>query len=134
MRIHTQRRRGSSMVEFAMVFILFMTMAVGLMEGGRMVWVYTTLSHAARQGARYAVVHGVNSPVPDSNIAAVVHANSIGLAPKDVIVKTAWEAGKGKGSIVEVDVAYDLPFMTANLFVKSKQIRLASTARMIVLN
>ena len=50
-------RRGQSMVEFSLVFVLFITMMAGMFEFGRALWVYTTLAHATREGARYAMVH-----------------------------------------------------------------------------
>lgn len=127
-------RRGATMVEFAMVFLIFMTLTIALIEGGRMVWVYTTLSHASRQGARFAMVHGKQNPVNDSEIAKVVHSNAVGLDSKNVTVKTTWNPDKSRGSSVEVKVAHDLAFVTAKIFFKASQIRLGSTSRMTVLN
>ena len=41
-------RRGATMVEFALFFLLFFVVTVALMELGRGMWTYTTVAHAAR--------------------------------------------------------------------------------------
>ena len=50
--------RGSSLVEFALIAVVFILVLLGVVEMGRMVLVYTTVANAARAGARYAIVHG----------------------------------------------------------------------------
>lgn len=49
---------GSSLVEFALMSLVFVMFLLGIVEMGRMVLVYTTVANAARAGARYAIVHG----------------------------------------------------------------------------
>ena len=61
------RQRGVTMIEFALVFLVFIVLLVGLMEIGRAVWTYTTIAHATRRGARYATMHGSNNPVLDGS-------------------------------------------------------------------
>ncbi len=53
-----RRRRGSSLVEFALVTFMLMLVIFAGIEFDRMVLVYTTVAEAARVGARYAIVHG----------------------------------------------------------------------------
>ena len=55
---------GAAIVEFSLVFMLFLVLSIGLFEMGRAMWIYTTLSHAARQGARFAMVRGTNALTP----------------------------------------------------------------------
>jgi Flp pilus assembly protein TadG len=55
-RVAADRRRGATLVEFALSFLLFVVMLVGLVEASRMVWAYTTLANAARRGARFVLV------------------------------------------------------------------------------
>jgi Flp pilus assembly protein TadG len=50
--------RGSSLLEFALIAVMFVLVLLGVVEMGRMVLVYTTVANAARAGARYAIVHG----------------------------------------------------------------------------
>ena len=48
--------RGAEIIEFAIVSILFLMLAFGVMEFGRAIWMYGTVAHAAREGARFAIV------------------------------------------------------------------------------
>lgn len=55
-RWHIRRgQRGSVIVEFALVAILFFTLLTTVMEFGYMFWANLTMQHAVREGARYAI-------------------------------------------------------------------------------
>ncbi len=54
-----KRQRGMATVEFALVFILFMAMALFVMELGRLMFIYVTAAAATRMGARIAAVCAV---------------------------------------------------------------------------
>lgn len=69
--------RGQAMVEFAIIFPIFILLMVGMFDLGRVVWVNNTLATAAREGARYAIVHGAKSVCP------------VGPAPADTAIPTA---------------------------------------------
>ena len=56
--------RGQAMVEFALIFPIFILLLVGMFDLGRVVWVNNTLATAAREAARYAIVHGAKSSCP----------------------------------------------------------------------
>lgn len=47
------RKRGQSMVEFALAFPIFLLIVIGIMEFGRLFITYTSVYAAAREGARY---------------------------------------------------------------------------------
>jgi Flp pilus assembly protein TadG len=49
-------RRGQSLVEFALVFPVFILLVFGLIDMGRYVYLNSTLSQAAREAARVAAV------------------------------------------------------------------------------
>jgi Flp pilus assembly protein TadG len=53
----TRRRRGQALVEFALVLPLLLLLLVGLFDLGRAVFAYNTLTNAAREGARIAIVN-----------------------------------------------------------------------------
>jgi Flp pilus assembly protein TadG len=53
--------RGQSLVEFALCSVLILALIFGVVEIGRMVLLYTTVSNATRIGTRYAIVHGSDS-------------------------------------------------------------------------
>ena len=52
-----QRGRGQALVEFALVIPLFLLLLISLFDLGRGVFAYNTLTNAAREGARMAIVN-----------------------------------------------------------------------------
>jgi Flp pilus assembly protein TadG len=66
MRDRWRENRGSSLVEFALISFMFVMVLAGVVEVGRMVLVYNTIANAAREGTRYAIVHGADQTVSPS--------------------------------------------------------------------
>ncbi|MEO5964512.1 MAG: TadE family protein [Candidatus Limnocylindrales bacterium] len=56
-----RRSAGQAMVEFALVIPIFLLLLTALFDMGRAVFAYNTLTNAAREGARIAIV---NQDVP----------------------------------------------------------------------
>jgi len=50
--------QGSSLVEYAIVFVVFMSMLLGIGSFGQALYVYHFLSHEAREATRWAAVNG----------------------------------------------------------------------------
>ena len=71
------RSRGQGLVEFALVLPIFVLILVALFDLGRAVFAYNTLTNAAREGARHAIV---NQDIP-----------------------TIVERAKGQTAIIELD-------------------------------
>ena len=71
LRINIFRRdeRGTTLVEYAIAATVFVTSLFAVLEFGRALWVHNALTDAARRGARYAVLHSINS---DSSVKNVV--------------------------------------------------------------
>lgn len=59
-----RRARGQALVEFALVAPIFLLMLFSVIEFGRAVYTVHALNNAAREGARYAIVHGAESGCP----------------------------------------------------------------------
>ncbi|GIW80293.1 MAG: hypothetical protein KatS3mg105_2100 [Gemmatales bacterium] len=59
------RRDGTYTLEFAFVAIIFFMFLFAIFEYGRFLMVKQTLEHAAREGARYAVVHTYDKTTSD---------------------------------------------------------------------
>lgn len=57
-------RGGQALVEFALVAPLFFILLFMIIEGARFILYYEMVNNAAREGARYAIVHGSNSSCP----------------------------------------------------------------------
>ena len=136
-------RRGATMIEFSLFFIMFLSVAVGLMEMGRAVWTYVTLSHAARAGGRYAIVHGASNPIPGdgTTVTQFVKRNAVGLDGSAVTVAVSYDSGTPgdtapnvRGNVVQVRVQYPFQLVSGGLIVPQATIPMASTARMVILN
>ncbi len=134
--------RGATLIEFAFVFLAFVLLTVGLMELGRGIWTYTTLAHACRQGARFAIVHGKSNPIKDGQdkditeaaIAGTVKGNVIGLDPSRVTVTTTWTPDNERGSRVDIQVTYPFELVTGTLILPQGALHLRARSRMIVAN
>lgn len=53
-----RRSRGQALVEFSLVLPVFLVMLMGVIDVGRAIWAQNSLAAAAREGARFAIVHG----------------------------------------------------------------------------
>ena len=50
-------KRGQSMVEAALILMLFMMVILGLVNFGFIMWMHQTIEHRARAAARYGVIN-----------------------------------------------------------------------------
>jgi Flp pilus assembly protein TadG len=102
------------MVEFALSVLMLTILLFGVFEITRMLLVYTTVANAARIGARYAQVHGADSPATVANVKTVVR-NYLKTAPMNTasaLIDVAPAPGAiGSTITVTVNYRYD-PFMT----------------------
>ena len=120
--------RGTAMVEFAIVLgIIFIPLVFGIIEFGRATWAKTTITAAAREGVRYAIVHGSYSPlVADSTMLANYVKGKTQISP--IVVKPAWKPGNDPGDTAVVQVIYEyvplVPFIPPRT--------LTSTSRQII--
>jgi Flp pilus assembly protein TadG len=154
--------RGSSMVEYSIVFALLMTMLLGIADFSRALYAFHNVSSAAREAARYAAVRGTTcSTAPSSCTAAnsasgtaghttqadiqkfVDNATPLGVNTK-VTATISWSgtandgsgacssANPGPGCTVQVQTQYNFNFMFP--FVSKSTLKMNSTSQMIVLH
>jgi Flp pilus assembly protein TadG len=93
--------RGSSLIEFALISVMFIILLAGVVEMGRMVLVYTTIANAARAGARYAIVHGADQTVSPSG-----PGNPCTCTNVKTVVKNFASAGLVNTSALTITVSY----------------------------
>lgn len=62
MRLRLRARRGATLVESAIVLLVFLALVIGMMDVGVGTLRFNTLSQGARHGARAAIVHGAMAP------------------------------------------------------------------------
>jgi Flp pilus assembly protein TadG len=83
------RSRGQALTEFALVIPIFLLLVVALFDLGRAVFAYNTLTNAAREGARIAIV---NQYTPSIVARAKSQTAIIELDDPSVSV-TFWQVG-----------------------------------------
>ena len=117
-----QTRVGQSLVEFALVGPIFFTLLFGIIEGGRLVWTFHSLSNGAKEGARYTTVRGAGSIQPDApataaSIKAQVLATSPGLNADALNVSLVLlDSDMEDQSQFRVDASYQFDFIVGSIF------------------
>ena len=111
-------------MEFALVFPIFFLILFSIIDFGRYVYYVQILNNAAREGARYAIVHGslgipasgspfapgtTNSDPSGANVKAVVRQNAVGVIGNAAVLRIGaeWPTHNGRGQKVRVTVEYD---------------------------
>ena len=56
-RQSARHEKGQALVEFALVSILLFTIMIGIADLARLYFTYSSMSNAAREGARYATIN-----------------------------------------------------------------------------
>lgn len=79
------RQIGQSLVEFALVLPMLMLLIIGIFDVGRAVFIWATLSNAAREGARYGAIY----PSDDLGIYNAMRSKITGVNPWTVSL-TKW--------------------------------------------
>lgn len=118
MRAFHHEGSAQTLVEFALVLPIFLLVVTGLMDTARAVWQENTLAYSAREGTRYAIVHGAGGnprvgPISSTvnptifntgNIVDVVRAAAIGVAGVDVTVNYP-DGGNQRNQRVDIDAS-----------------------------
>lgn len=134
-------RRGASMVEFALAFLLFIGLIFGTFDLGGAVWTYTTVTHAAKEAVRFATIHGAQNPVysngsnvTDDKIREIAKAAAPGLDPDLINVTVNWLPDNSRGSNVKVRVAYNHSFLVNEILGIANGVTVARESTMLVIN
>jgi hypothetical protein len=112
--------RGSAVIELTFCLLLMVIVLLSVVELGRIVLVYTTVSNAARAAARYAIVHGSSrtgsgvdgpsgpGPDPPQVVQVARDFASTGLIVDQtrLTVSVTYTGGNAVGGSVQVGVSY----------------------------
>ncbi len=120
------RNRGQGLVEFALVAPLILLLFLAIFDFGRAIYAYNTVSEAARNGGRVAIV---NQNVADIQNVAAGRAVALGIAPGTVGVTA--ECPKIT-CIYEVQVQYTFTAITPIIGNIIGPITLTSTSKVPV--
>jgi Flp pilus assembly protein TadG len=151
---------GNDLIEYALVFMFFMSMVLGIVEFSRALYTYHFLSNVAREATRYASVRGstcnddssCSAATPDAGPAAP--GNTVVQDYVATIVPTGIDSGKvtvqpnwpvqpnspticntinnAPGCTVEVQVSYQFTFVVP--FILSTPLPLSSSSEMIIVH
>jgi Flp pilus assembly protein TadG len=126
-----RRERGTTIVEAALSFLPFAAFLFGIIEMGRFMSVQVTLTNAAREGARVAVLPrpGESTLAPAALVQESVYVflRSNGIRDESATITITPVPGVPAYTTVQVSVPYQL--LTIPMF-RALEITLSGTARM----
>lgn len=99
----TRERRGTALVEFAMVAPVFFLFMVGAIEFGRAIMVQEVLTDASREGARVGILD--NSQTSDVDAAANAYLSAMKVSGATVSVSPQNPGNTPSGTQVTVTVS-----------------------------
>lgn len=116
MRMKRPQRRGVVAVESAFVLPILLTILLAIIVGAFAVFIHQQTASLAREGARYAAVHGFNhsqTTASPTTTGADVYNNAIAprmvaMDPNNLTYSVTWDPDNRAGSFVTVTVTYTL--------------------------
>jgi Flp pilus assembly protein TadG len=145
---------GSAILETALSLIILLTFLFGIMETGYALFSYHFISHAAREGARFAIVRGSSAgsactapgpptcaarPIDIQNYVTTLGFSAITASDVSVTYATFPTPGgtctpsttcNNPGNLVTVTVTYNFPFVVP--FVPARTFAMSSRSAMII--
>ena len=138
--------RAQALVEFALTLPLFLLLVTGIFDVARAVWQENTLAYAAREGTRYAIVHGASgnpivgpctnclNPAANNlgNVISAVTTNAVGVYNIDVTIDYP-DGGNNRNQRVTVDAtAPFVPLPSQYLLGNAFQITLRGGSQLVI--
>jgi Flp pilus assembly protein TadG len=136
--------RGNTLGEFAIVLAAVMTLIFGIVDFGRVMYIYHLIGNAARAGTRYAIVRGSacsasGCPATASSIQTYVRSLTPEINQSAVAVATTWgNSGgcsgapfNGPGCLVTVQVSYNVRLIAVPLL-PGVTMPIISTSQMVI--
>ncbi len=142
--MNRRRLNGQGLVEFALILPILLLVIIGTIEFARIFIIYTTVSNAAREGARYGMV----SPKDIAGIIEKVNETLVLTTPENLSIQVRYDTGPGGseytnpdnvavGHRVIVEVQYQIdaltpifaPFIPANFMVDVRNARTIQSVR-----
>ena len=101
--------RGAVLIEFALVFPLFLLVTLGIIDFGLMFQRYEVLTNAAREGARISVLPGYSSDDVETRVEQYLQATSLSdlSVNTSVAAPTTVDLGGSCITVIAVTVSFD---------------------------
>ncbi len=88
--------RGQAIVEFAIALPILLALLIGILEVGRLIFIYSAVTNASRNASRYASAVGLN----DSGYYKYMHCEGI----REIARKSTYLV---PGASLSIDISYD---------------------------
>jgi Flp pilus assembly protein TadG len=139
---------GSNLIEYALIFMVLMSLLLGIVDFSRALYTYHFLSNVARDATRWAAVNGATC-ANDGSCAASASQSDIqnyvanitppGVDPTKLTTTPTWP-GTGAGCAVanspgcpvQVQVSYPFTFIVP--FISSTPLTLSSSSEMTIVH
>ena len=125
-------KNGQSLVEMALLLPVLLLLSVAAIDFGRGVYYYSAIYNAAREGARYGIIHpddiaGIQNKAIDMAVGVNLDTSDVTVTPDppDLLIPTIQ---------VEIDYCFDLVTPIAMIFTESAcgDITLRTSSTMII--
>jgi Flp pilus assembly protein TadG len=125
-----KRRRGTAVVEFAVVLPLFFLLIFGMIEFGRMVMVQQVLTNSAREGARVGVLDGSTKSKVDAAVNNYLTAAGISNSTTTVSPNPPSSATSSGAVTVTVSVPFNsVSWLPSPLYLGGKTMSFSAAMR-----
>ena len=140
---------GNNLIEYALVFMVFMSLLLGIVDFSRALYSYHFLSNAAREATRWAAVRGstcandgsCTAPASPADIQTyVTNITPPGVDSTKLTTTPSWPPTgaacpggvNNPGCTVEVQVSYQFDFVVP--FIRSTPLTLSSSSEMTIVH
>jgi Flp pilus assembly protein TadG len=132
-----KRSSGTGTTEFALGATVFLLLTFAIVEMAMVVYSYNTISQAARECVRYAIVHSPTGPSPATvtQIKNITVGYAILPAPNQLTpsgVAVTWPADPNLPSSDDAQCTVSLNYNLQIPFMAPRTLPLTATARMLV--
>ena len=140
----TGRERGQALVEFALVFPVFLLLFFGVIDIGRLVYVNNAVAQAAREGSRWGAVadrtqannYPMNIVDQTTGLMTAVPSPSVSIAcylPTDATLSNPVSSGLcAAGDLLQVKVSSPVQMFTPVIGQLIGTVTVASTSQVVV--
>jgi len=135
LRRFRRNSRGQALVEFALVMPLLLILIVSVFEFGRAWNLHQTITDAAREGARKAVIAdaAITQDSVNAAIAARIAASGFDPADATITLPDGFHAGTGQVTSVRIEFPFRFTFLRVLIGLLAQNdgvVTVASEARM----
>ena len=131
-----RKERGQSLVEMALVFPILLLILASVVDAGRAIDAYITITNAVREGARYAAKYPTRVEIIKTRVANEANGSGVNITGVDLTVdnvSVSYPSGSQRGgNPVRVQVDYDFPLYFGGI-VGMPMLRLQKYADMMIM-